>query len=159
MARGGGVAEEENKRRRSGELRRACERSSTPGHRRHTATIQPYQAETTPSGASPVSFFCINPLAPPSRLRPAARFSARFPPEPLVSPSFRRCTAAYNEWCTPSKALRSLFFSRVPLSSPPLPSHIPSFISSLGVLLAARSPRLDLLSFLSPFPTLHHGNK
>lgn len=67
----------------------------------------------------------------------------------LVSSSFRRCTAAYNEWCTPSRrryasALFSFPASLFPPRPSPLalllPSHIPSFISSLGVLLlSARS--------------------
>lgn len=68
------------------------------------------------------SAFTLAP--PPSAIATSTRcsFQRSFPPEPLVSPSFRRCTAAYNEWCTPSKALRfcSLFFFLFP--SRPLPS-------------------------------------
>lgn len=63
------------------------------------------------------------PLVEPRRFHSSA--SLLFPPfarhrdfdpllvSPLVSQSFRRCTAAYNERCTPSKALCfcSLFFA------------------------------------------------
>ena len=97
--------------RRSGELREACKRSSTSGHRRHTATIQPYHqtaAETTPTGAVPVSFFCIYPLPYHRDFDPQLVLMLVSTTEPFVSSSFRWCTAAYNE-CTPSRALRFSF--------------------------------------------------
>lgn len=152
----GGGEKEENERRRSGELRGACKRSSTPGHRRHTATIQPYQAaaETTPSGASPVFIL----LHLPSSTSPAIATSTRCSfqssflhlfagaPRPITSgaPHPKR----YALFSFPASLFPLLLLLLLPCPpSPTLPSHIPSFISSLGVLLlAARSRWLDLLS-------------
>lgn len=110
------------------------------------------------------SAFTLAP--PPSAIATSTRcsFQRSFPPEPLVSPSFRRCTAAYNEWCTPSKALRfcSLFFFHVPLSfsTPPSPLPLPlcprlrrcPLIFRLLFLLLAFSPSCRALTgLISPF--------
>lgn len=102
-------------------------------------------------------------LRPPSRLRPAARFSARFhrslsflrlfavAPRPITSgapaPYPRRYASLFSFPASPFPPCSP----NPPPPRPRLPSHIPSFISSLGVLLlAARSALwLDLLSFFS----------
>lgn len=153
--------------RRSGEatLREACKRSSTSGHRRHTATIQPYHqtaAETTPSGAVPVSFFCIYPLPYHRDFDPQLVLMLVSTTEPFVSSSFRWCTAAYNE-CTPSRALRFSFL--FPCSSFLLWPHLRRCPLIFFYFFPRHLPSCSLawsslLSFSSPlFPTLYHGNK
>lgn len=166
------------RRRKSGELREACKRSSTSGHRHHTTTIQPYQPRLKPPcSASPFhSFASILSLLFSFRSHPVraiatstrCSFQRSFPAEPLVSPSFRRCTAAYNEWRTSSKALRFYSFLSSRLS---FPVPVPSYTSLIFRLYffprhpsSCRARWFDLLSFSAPLfpthrPSLHHENK
>lgn len=138
------------RRRKSGELREACKCSSTSGHHHHTTTIQPYQPRLkSPCSASPFhSFASILSLPFSFRSHPVrviatstrCSFQRSFPAQPLVSPSFRWCTAAYNEWRTSSKALRFYSFLSSSLFPCPCPllhfSHIPPlFLPSASFFL------------------------
>lgn len=99
---------------------------------------------------------CSSPFVPtpsaPSRLRPAARFNARF----QRSPSFLHLFAGAPRPITsgvphPRRYASILFFPRVSLSlslSPPTLLSYSAFISSLGILLLAA--RAGLIFFLFP---------
>lgn len=129
--------------------------------------------------AVPRHFILLHPSSPcsspfvPTPIRAIATstrcsFQRSFPAEPFVSPSFRRCTAAYNEWRTSSKALRFYSFLSSLLSFPvPLPSYT-SLIFRLYFFprhpSSCRARWFDLLSFSAPLfptrrPSLHHENK
>lgn len=113
--------------------------------------VEPRRFHSSASTLSP-------PPSPPSQLRPRCSFQRSFPLEPLVSPSFRRCAAAYNEWCTPStrryaSALfsfpASLFSPRL-LSPPPPPSPAVALSYSVFYFFPRRSPSCRA-SLISPF--------
>lgn len=91
-------------------------------------------------------------LSPAIATSTRCSFQRSFPPQPLVSSSFRRCTAAYNE-CTPSRALRFFFlFPRFSFLLCPHLRRCPLIFRLLFLPSASSLPRarwLDLLSFLS----------
>lgn len=132
---------------RSGELRGACKRSSTPGHRRHSATIQPYQnaAETTRSGASPVSFFCIYSFPPSPAVVTWSRCSFHLSflslfagaPRPITSgaPHPRRYASALFSFPAVPLSTSSSFLS--PLRPPRCPLIFRLLFLPLSILLLA----------------------
>lgn len=161
------------RRRRGGELRGACKRSSTSGHRRHTTTIQPYQPWLKPPCSSlPFHSFAsiLSLLLLPLPLHPRHRDfdpllvstlvssgASRFSIFSLVHP--RPITSGVPH---PRRYASTLFFPRVSrtpsLSLPSLLSYS-AFISFLSILLlAVRAglifslfpPRYFLLTALRP---------